>query len=50
LELGAGSTPCEGAPVVATTELVDEDSAPQADNAATTIKAATELLNFMQSA
>ena len=49
-ELGSESTPCEGAAVVTTTELVEEESAPHADSATATINTATELFNFMQSA
>jgi hypothetical protein len=47
---GLGVTPWEGAPVVSTTELVDEDSAPHADNAATTNKTAAALFDFIVSA
>lgn len=49
-ELGSESTPCEGVAVVTTTELVDEESAPHADSATTTINTATALLNFILSA
>jgi hypothetical protein len=35
---------------MATTELVEEDSAPQADSATATINTATELFNFIVSA
>ena len=49
-EPGSDSTPCEGVAVVTTTELVEEESAPQADSATTTINTATALLNFILSA
>jgi hypothetical protein len=50
LEPDSGSTPRVGASVMATTELVEEDSAPQADSATATINTATELFNFIVSA
>ena len=50
LEPGLDSSPCEGEIVVATTELVDEDSAPQADNAIATTTNAVAVLLFIESA
>ena len=48
--LGPESTPSEGTAVVTTTELVEEESAPQADSATATITTATEFFNFILSA
>jgi hypothetical protein len=49
-DFGSESTPCEGVTVVTTTELVEEESAPQADSATVSINTATELFNFIVSA
>ena len=49
-ELGSDSTPSEGVAVVTTTELVEEESAPQADSATTAATNAAALLNFILSA
>ncbi len=47
---GSGVTPCEAVTVVATTELVGEDSAPHADSKRATTATAAALFDFIFSA